>query len=73
MRPGHSLGLDILDFWSIDETNSATLKSGMVIAMHPCIKEKNGGDGVGMGYSFLITEKGAEQFSKVNLAKELIG
>jgi Xaa-Pro aminopeptidase len=73
LRPGHSLGLDILDYWSIDETNNATLKSGMVIAVHPCVKEKNGGDGVGMGYSFLITDSGAEQFSKINLAKELIG
>ena len=45
LRPGHSVGLDILDFWSIEESNNAILKSGMVIAVHPCSMEKKGGDG----------------------------
>jgi Xaa-Pro aminopeptidase len=35
LRPGHSLGLDILDFWSITESNTTILKPGMVIAIHP--------------------------------------
>jgi Xaa-Pro aminopeptidase len=73
LRPGHSVGLDILDFWSIDESNNAILKSGMVIAVHPCSMEKKGGDGVGMGYTYLISESGAERFSKVDLAAELLG
>ncbi len=72
LRPGHSLGLDILDFWSITDSNTAVLKPGMVIAVHPCCMTKLGGDGVGMGYSYLITDTGAERLSKVDLAKELL-
>jgi Xaa-Pro aminopeptidase len=71
LRPGHSLGLDILDFWSVEESSEVILKPGMVVAIHPCAMENKGGDGVGMGYSYLITESGAERFSKVDLAGEL--
>ena len=72
LRPGHSLGLDILDFWSIDETNDATLKPNMVIAVHPPCMTKLWGDAVGEGYTYLITETGCEKLSKVDLAGELI-
>ncbi len=73
LRPGHSIGLDILDFWSFDESNDTILQPGMVVAIHPCSMEKIGGDGVGLGYTYLITEVGAEKFSKIDLAKELLG
>jgi|GEM_PF-887233 len=73
LRPGHSLGLDILDFWSITESNHILLKPGMVIAIHPCSMVNLGGDGVGMGYTYLITENGAEKLSHIDLAEELIG
>jgi len=73
LRPGHSVGLDILDFWSFTESNNALLKTGMVIAIHPCVMIKPGGDGVGMGYTYLITDSGVEKFSKIDLAKELLG
>jgi hypothetical protein len=33
---------------------------------------KVGGDGVGMGYTYLITDTGADRLSKRDLAKELI-
>ncbi len=72
LRPGHSVGLDILDYWSITDTNNTILKPGMVLAIHPCVMLKPGGDGVGMGYTYLITETGFERFSKIDLAKELI-
>ena len=72
-RPGHSLGLDVLDFWSITESNDTILKPGMVIAIHPSVLTKIGGDGCGMGYTYVITETGAERLSKIDLAKELIG
>lgn len=72
LRPGHSLGLDILDFWSFTESNKLILQPGMVVAVHPCAMIKMGGDGVGMGYTYLITEKGFEKFSRVDLAKELL-
>lgn len=73
LRPGHSVGLDVLDFWSITESNDTVLKPGMVIAVHPCSMVKIGGDGIGMGYTYLITDTGAERLSKVDLAQELLG
>jgi Xaa-Pro aminopeptidase len=72
LRPGHSVGLDILDFWLIDADNPTILKPGMTIAVHPCSMIKLGGDGVGMGYTYLITKTGFERFSKIDLANELI-
>ncbi|MGD0795291.1 MAG: Xaa-Pro peptidase family protein [Dehalococcoidales bacterium] len=72
LRPGHSIGLDILDYWSITDTNETALKPGMALAIHPCVMVKPGGDGVGMGYTYLITENGFERFSKIDLDRELI-
>jgi Xaa-Pro aminopeptidase len=72
-RPGHSIGLDALDFWSITESNETLLKSGMTLAIHPSVMQEMGGPACGMGYTYLITDTGAERFSKVDLAKELIG
>jgi Xaa-Pro aminopeptidase len=72
LRPGHSIGLDILDYWSITDTDNRVLQPGMALAIHPCVMVKPGGDGVGMGYTYLITETGYERLSKIDLAKELI-
>ncbi len=72
-RPGHSIGLDALDFWSITESNTKILKSGMTLAIHPSVMQEIGGDACGMGYTYLITDTGAERLSKIDLAKELIG
>ena len=69
LRPGHAIGLDALDFWSITESNAMILQAGMVLAMHPSIMTKIGGDACGMGYTYLITDKGAERFSKIELAE----
>jgi Xaa-Pro aminopeptidase len=68
LRPGHSIGLDALDFWSITETSDVILKAGMTIAVHPCIMTEFGGEACGMGYTYLITETGAERFSKIDLS-----
>jgi Xaa-Pro aminopeptidase len=67
LRPGHAIGLDALDFWSITPDNHIALQAGMVIAVHPCIMTKIGGEACGMGYTYLITETGAERFSQVEL------
>jgi len=72
-RPGHSIGLDVLDFWSITETSTILLKSGMTIAIHPSVLKEAGGDGCGMGYTYLITDTGWEKLSKIDLAEELLG
>jgi Xaa-Pro aminopeptidase len=73
LRPGHSVGLDILDFWSIDAGNTAVLKAGMCIAVHPCCTVDLGSDGVGMGYTYLINDSGAEKLNKVDLTADLLG
>lgn len=72
-RPGHSIGLDALDFWSITDSNETILQPGMVLAVHPSVMKEMGGDGCGMGYTYLITEAGAEKLSKIDLAGELLG
>ena len=72
-RPGHSIGLDALDFWSITADNETVLRPGMVIAVHPSVMSEFGGDGCGMGYTYLITASGAERLSTIDLASELLG
>ena len=72
-RPGHSIGLDVLDFWSVTESNPLLIKAGMTIAIHPCVLKEMGGDGCGMGYTYLITDTGWEKLSKIDLAGDLIG
>ena len=67
-RPGHAIGLDVIDFWSITESNNTILKPGMTLAIHPSVLQKIGGDGIGMGYTYLITDNGAEKLSGINLA-----
>lgn len=67
LRPGHAIGLDALDFWSITESNNIALRPGMTLAVHPSIMTEPGGDACGMGYTYLITDTGAERFSKVDL------
>lgn len=71
-RPGHAIGLDALDFWSITAESEKVLESGMVLAVHPSVMLEFGGDGCGMGYTYLITDEGAERLSKIDLAKELL-
>lgn len=69
LRPGHAIGLDALDFWSITETNTRILQAGMTLAIHPSIMTEIGGDACGMGYTYLITTKRAEKFSKIDLTE----
>ncbi|MBN1177290.1 MAG: aminopeptidase P family protein [Dehalococcoidales bacterium] len=71
LRPGHSIGLDALDFWSITESDNRILQPGMTLAVHPSIMTEMGGDACGMGYTYLITDTGAERFSRVELADNL--
>ena len=71
-RPGHSIGLDILDFWSISADNPVTLEPGMILAIHPSVLIEMGGDACGMGYTYLITPSGAERLSSIDLYAELI-
>jgi Xaa-Pro aminopeptidase len=67
-RHGHALGLDLIDFWSVTDTNSTVLKPGMTLVIHPDIFEP-GFEGIGPcgGYTYVITEKGVENLSKVKI------
>jgi Xaa-Pro aminopeptidase len=67
-RPGHAIGLDVIDFWSITESNTTILKPGMTLTIHPSVLQEIGSDGIGMGYTYLITDAGAEKLSGVDLA-----
>jgi Xaa-Pro aminopeptidase len=72
-RPGHAIGLDVLDYWSVTESNPLVLRAGMTIAVHACVLKEMGGDGCGMGYTYLITDTGWEKLSAIDLAEELLG
>jgi len=70
---GHDLGLDAHGSLTIDESNNTRLESGMILAIHASVLLEIGGDGCGMGYTYVITDNGAERLSKIDLAKDLIG
>jgi Xaa-Pro aminopeptidase len=72
LEAGHDLGLDVHGPITIDDADETILAPGMVIAIHACVMKEFGGDGCGMGYTYLITEDGAERLSKVDLAKDLL-
>jgi Xaa-Pro aminopeptidase len=68
-RPGHAIGLDMIDFWSVTDSNSTILKPGMTLAVHPNVLQEPEieGTGLGMGYTYLITETGCERLSRVEI------
>jgi Xaa-Pro aminopeptidase len=68
LRPGHAIGLDALDFWSITASSPIVLQAGMTLAVHPSIMTELGGNACGMGYTYLITPDGPERLSRVNLS-----
>ncbi len=67
LRPGHAIGLDALDFWSITESSPVVLEAGMTVAVHPSIMTELHGEACGLGYTYLITAGGPERFSRVDL------
>ena len=73
LEAGHDLGLDAHGPVTIDESDDTILQPGMVLAIHACVMQEIGGDGCGMGYTYLITDSGAERLSEVDLAKDLLG
>jgi len=67
LRAGHGIGLDAIDFWSLTESDTIELKSGMTLVLHPNVMLEAEGDGVLMGYTYLITDTGAEKLNKVDV------
>jgi Xaa-Pro aminopeptidase len=73
LEAGHDLGLDAHGPITVDDADNTILEPGMVLAIHACVMKEFAGDGCGMGYTYLITENGAERLSKVDLARDLLG
>lgn len=73
LEVGHDLGLDTHGPLYVVESNDMIIEPGMVLAIHASVMTEMGGDACGMGYTYLITDKGAERLSKMDLAKDLIG
>jgi Xaa-Pro aminopeptidase len=73
LEAGHDLGLNAHGPITIDESDNTVLQPGMILAIHACVMSEVNGDGCGMGYTYLITQKGAERLSKVDLAEDLLG
>jgi Xaa-Pro dipeptidase len=62
-RCGHSVGLDPLDFCALSNDDTTEIKKNMTLALHPCVALE-GGEGIGMGYTYLITTSGAQKLGK---------
>ncbi len=66
LRCGHAIGLDPIDFCSFNENDETEIASGMTVALHPCVALPNG-EGIGMGYTYLISDGGPVKLNKVEL------
>lgn len=61
---GHAIGLDVSDGWVLGDNNDLILEPGMTMAVHPAALTEIGGAGFTAGYTYLITEDGAERLSR---------
>jgi Xaa-Pro dipeptidase len=66
-RSGHGIGLDVIDFWAIAESETLELKPGMTFVLHPGILAETDGGGITIGYTYLITDTGIEKLNKVDI------
>lgn len=60
LHPGHSQGLDIFERPIIDGKESAELRPGMVVILHPYVDLPSGG-GAWVGETFAITDTGPQR------------
>jgi Xaa-Pro aminopeptidase len=65
-RGGHSMGHDLDEPPAIVPQDATVLQPGMTIVIHPCVMDKSG-DGVFLGDTYLITEKGPEALNHIPL------
>ena len=65
---GHAIGLDVVDGWAIGDESPVVLQPGMTMAVHPAAVEELGGDAFTCGYTYLITETGAERLSALDFS-----
>jgi len=65
---GHGLGLDVVERPLVHVKDETTLKSGMVVTVHPQLVSKDKGATVWLGDTYLVTEGDAEVLTKVDPA-----
>lgn len=61
---GHGMGLDLGDGIGIFEDSTLELKDGMVITVHPHIMSQDGKEGLLLGDTYVVREKGVHNFSQ---------
>ena len=72
LEAGHDLGLNAHGPIYVIAEDDTVLEPGMVMAVHACVMKELNGDACGMGYTYIITDNGAERLSKVDLVKDLL-
>lgn len=72
LEAGHDLGLNAHGPIYVTAEDDTVLAPGMVIAVHACVMKELNGDACGMGYTYIITDNGAERLSRVDLVKDLL-
>jgi Xaa-Pro aminopeptidase len=61
---GHGMGLDLGDGIGIFEDSTLELKDGMIITVHPHIMSQDGKEGLLLGDTYVVREKGAQNLSR---------
>lgn len=61
---GHAIGLDVYDGWGLADSVDFELEPGMTFAMHPASIAEVGGESFSCGYTYVVTEDGAERMSR---------
>jgi Xaa-Pro aminopeptidase len=66
-RCGHAIGLDVIDFWGVDEANETILEPGATLTLHPGLLADSLEEGFAMGYTYAVTSTGHEKLNRVKL------
>ena len=66
-RCGHAIGLDVIDFWGVDQSNAMVLEPGTTLTLHPGLLVESLAEGFAMGYTYVVTSTGHEKLNRVNL------
>lgn len=61
---GHAMGMDLGDGLGLFEDNETLLRDGAVITLHPHIMSPDGKEGLLMGDTYVVREKGGENLSR---------
>ncbi|MFC1820819.1 M24 family metallopeptidase [Thermodesulfobacteriota bacterium] len=64
-RAGHSIGLDVDEFLSLDPQDETVIEPGMTIVIHPTVLGKDG-ERMMLGGTFMVTKNGQEALNDVD-------